>query len=319
MNIEVLEEYVALANTKKYSAVAKKLHTSQPSISRHIAALEEEMGTKLVLRQNPLVLTDAGQTVLEMAEDVLWTVSRTKSKIQRSECSPDTRRIRLQNMFWCHLFANMLREYSSLASKGALPEVENLQISPEKSVCDALLDKDIDIGFVNTFGDPSDNLAPQLPAGLVSSHITQAISPFCLLVRNDSMYATKQDVSLGDLVHLRLLTSTDMYLEEERNEISRMYQKHAGFLPLFDRRQVSGMQEFYTLDPEGSAFVTTENCIHLPGQFSSWVIDNTVPLYPCGKRFIRKIHAVYRDDSDEQIISTVQAIKSLWKINKVHE
>lgn len=64
MNLETkwLEDFVALANTRSFSASARQRHVTQPAFSRRIRALEQAVGTVLVDRSTtPIGLTPEGQ------------------------------------------------------------------------------------------------------------------------------------------------------------------------------------------------------------------------------------------------------------------
>lgn len=50
MEISYIDEFIALANTKKYSAAARQLHITQPTLTRHIQTLENELGYTLFTR-----------------------------------------------------------------------------------------------------------------------------------------------------------------------------------------------------------------------------------------------------------------------------
>lgn len=68
MNIDYLREFIEVGLSLNLSKAAKTLHVSQPSLSKHIAALEQECGTTLLKRSTSRVqLTLAGQTLIEEA------------------------------------------------------------------------------------------------------------------------------------------------------------------------------------------------------------------------------------------------------------
>lgn len=72
MNIEYLHEFVVLAYHLNFSAAAKELHMSQPTLSGHIAAIEDEIGATLFDRDKQHVsLTPAGKTCLQDANEVI--------------------------------------------------------------------------------------------------------------------------------------------------------------------------------------------------------------------------------------------------------
>ena len=83
MNIKFLETFVWVARLKSFRLTAEKLFTTQASISSRIAALEDEMGVRLFVRDSKGVsLTSEGQRVLEYAERIMDTVQSMKAVIK---------------------------------------------------------------------------------------------------------------------------------------------------------------------------------------------------------------------------------------------
>jgi DNA-binding transcriptional LysR family regulator len=61
-----LRAFAALARERSFSQAAKALYVSQPAVSKHIASLEAELGTQLVVRGRPAAtLTPAGAVLAE--------------------------------------------------------------------------------------------------------------------------------------------------------------------------------------------------------------------------------------------------------------
>ncbi|MBA2777368.1 LysR substrate-binding domain-containing protein [Billgrantia kenyensis] len=74
MNLETkwLEDFVALANTRSFSASARQRHVTQPAFSRRIRALEQAVGVTLVDRSTtPINLTPEGQLFLVTARNLV--------------------------------------------------------------------------------------------------------------------------------------------------------------------------------------------------------------------------------------------------------
>ena len=68
MELRHLRFFVAAAEERSLTTAAAKLHTAQPSLSRQIRSLEEEVGVQLLMRSARGVdLTPAGQTFLDHA------------------------------------------------------------------------------------------------------------------------------------------------------------------------------------------------------------------------------------------------------------
>lgn len=74
VNLETkwLEDFVALANTRSFSASARQRHVTQPAFSRRIRSLEQAIGKTLVDRSTtPVGLTPEGQLFLVTARNLV--------------------------------------------------------------------------------------------------------------------------------------------------------------------------------------------------------------------------------------------------------
>lgn len=72
VKLTTLEYFVAVATEKSFTRAAEKLYISQPTLSRRISELEEELGTALFVRQShSLELTADGEKFLIATTDIL--------------------------------------------------------------------------------------------------------------------------------------------------------------------------------------------------------------------------------------------------------
>ncbi len=86
MEIRWLEDFRALARTRHFSRAADEQNITQPTFSRRIKLLEEEMGMMLVDRETlPLSLTPAGELFLAACEDITGMLKETKERCQELE------------------------------------------------------------------------------------------------------------------------------------------------------------------------------------------------------------------------------------------
>ena len=84
MEIRWLEDFIALAKTRHFSRAADIQNVTQPTFSRRIKLLEEEMGLTLVNRQTlPLSLTPAGEEFLSLCEHVTERVRLTRKRLHQ--------------------------------------------------------------------------------------------------------------------------------------------------------------------------------------------------------------------------------------------
>src|ERR1700723_1324221 len=86
MELRHLRYFVAVAGTESLSLAAKsKLHTSQPSLSRQLRDLEEEIGAQLLTRTaRGVALTPAGRAFLGHARGVLLQVDAAAEAARRA-------------------------------------------------------------------------------------------------------------------------------------------------------------------------------------------------------------------------------------------
>lgn len=78
MEIRVLRYFLAVAREETISGAAEALHVTQPTLSRQLMDLEEELGKKLLIRGNrKLSLTEEGLFFRKRAQEILDLVDKT--------------------------------------------------------------------------------------------------------------------------------------------------------------------------------------------------------------------------------------------------
>jgi DNA-binding transcriptional LysR family regulator len=82
VDVQALRYFVEVARARGFTRASEALHVTQPAISRMVKALEEELGTPLLLRERRRVrLTDAGRLVLERAQGVLDSLRAIEEEV----------------------------------------------------------------------------------------------------------------------------------------------------------------------------------------------------------------------------------------------
>ena len=83
MELNSVEAFLAIYNTRSFSNAATTLHLSQPAISRRIQLLEQELDALLFERHRSGVrLTAAGEAFLPHAQRVMAAIQDAKSAVQ---------------------------------------------------------------------------------------------------------------------------------------------------------------------------------------------------------------------------------------------
>jgi LysR family hca operon transcriptional activator len=84
MELRHLRYFVAVADAGSLTVAAQRLHTSQPSLSRQVRDLEDEVGTQLLTRRaRGIDLTLAGRAFLDHARSVLSQVEAATEAARR--------------------------------------------------------------------------------------------------------------------------------------------------------------------------------------------------------------------------------------------
>src|SRR6202795_1961708 len=84
MELRHLRYFIAVAEAGSLTVAARKLHTSQPSLSRQIRDLEDDVGTQLLTRRaRGIELTLAGRAFLEHARVALAQVEAATEAARR--------------------------------------------------------------------------------------------------------------------------------------------------------------------------------------------------------------------------------------------
>ena len=83
MELRVLRYFLEVAREGSITHAAQRLHISQPTLSRQLKELEEELGKKLFVRGNYNVrLTDEGVLLRKRAEEILDMVGKTEEEFR---------------------------------------------------------------------------------------------------------------------------------------------------------------------------------------------------------------------------------------------
>lgn len=83
MDIRLLTYYLKVAQVGNITKAAQQLHITQPTLSRQLTKLEEEVGAQLLTRsQHHLALTEAGVTFERRAKQILSLLATTKKELQ---------------------------------------------------------------------------------------------------------------------------------------------------------------------------------------------------------------------------------------------
>jgi len=187
MDIRHLEYFTEVARHKSFTKAAQVLHITQPTISKMVKTLEDELGVTLICRSaKQIELTDAGQAVFSQAQQVLASFQNLTSKLADVMNIKRGRiRIGLPPIASSSLFPRVIGEFNK-----AYPEI-NLQLIEvgSKMVKKGVTEGTLDIGVVCSLPTEQDNFE-------VLSFIED---PLMLIVNPEHRLAEREKVDFADL------------------------------------------------------------------------------------------------------------------------
>ena len=188
MELRHLRYFVAVAEEGSLTVAAeRRLHTAQPSLSRQIRDLEDEVGVPLLIRgARGIELTAAGRAFLDHARLALGQVEAGKAAARRV-ATPAKPSFALgfltgQEMDWLPEAMRILRD--------ELPNIEvtvSSQYSP--GLAEALMKGQLDLAFLRP--------EPQMP-DLVFQRVVE--EPLVVVLPSDHALASRKSIKARDLV-----------------------------------------------------------------------------------------------------------------------
>lgn len=86
MELRVLSYFLAVVREENITRAAEFLHLTQPTLSRQLMQLEDELGVKLFTRSNhKIVLTEEGMLLKRRAQEMVALAEKTKRDFSRKE------------------------------------------------------------------------------------------------------------------------------------------------------------------------------------------------------------------------------------------
>ena len=195
MDIRTMQYYLAVVREGTISAAAEALHVAQPSLSRQMKDLEEELGAALFVRGNrKITLTEEGMVLRKRAEEMVRLMQRTEEEISqvKNHVSGSVRIGAGESVSFHYLS----RTAASIAKEH--PDIRfHITSGDTQDLMDELADGLIDFAVI--FSDVDHALYESIPL--------PAEDGFGVLMRKDSPLAEKEAIRLSDLKNAPVIVS----------------------------------------------------------------------------------------------------------------
>jgi DNA-binding transcriptional LysR family regulator len=114
MDTQLLEAFIAVAESGSFSIAADKIHVTQPAVSKRIALLEEQLDARLFDRiARSVTLTEAGEALLPRANHILREIADTTQAINDLSGDISGRlRLAISHHIGLHRLPPILKQFS---------------------------------------------------------------------------------------------------------------------------------------------------------------------------------------------------------------
>lgn len=196
MELRVLNYFLTIAREENFTRAAQQLHVTQPTLSRQIADLEQELGVKLFVRSNHnIILTGDGMILKRRAQEILSLADKTKRDfLQKDESLSGTISIGSGEFrsteYLAKIIAGFRKKYPNVTYEIYSGNADNIRDYIERGLLDiGLMSEPIDMRKYN----------------FVNMPIKEQ---WGLFVPVDSPLSEKESISPEDLKGMSIVTAT---------------------------------------------------------------------------------------------------------------
>lgn len=194
MTFEQLRYFTALAKNLNFTKTSEQLFISQPTLSRQILLLEEEIGVKLFIRDNKsMQISTAGEVFLDECTELLLKYDKMNERMQQFVTgNSGTLVVSSRNIYYPEL-TSIYRGFCQTN-----PNL-NLFIQYQQTgiVSDSILRGDGDVGVCFSF---------EMPESTDELEVVELFEEnFCLILSNKHPLANQRSVSIQTLKNENLI------------------------------------------------------------------------------------------------------------------
>lgn len=211
MEIRVLKYFLTVAREGNITRASELLHITQPTLSRQLMQLEDELGAALFIRgKRKMILTEEGMILKRRAEEIITLSEKTELEIGNQ-----THEISGEISIGCgitgatQIMAQLIKKFSEIHPKVTFHIINGNSDYIIENIDNGLLD----IGFVLE------------PVELDKLNFVQLNEDekWGILMKRNSPLAKKDSVLAGDLTNIELINSSRI---ETQKTFSNWYGKN---------------------------------------------------------------------------------------------
>lgn len=283
INLTQLEYFMEVAECESMSRAADRLYVSQSTVSKSIAALEEELGVDLFTRnRNKIFLNEYGRVLQQHCENIFLEISRIRPAIRKLQYSGNIIRIASTRQSNIRFFTSVIK--NALFFRDT---VFDFIIAGEYELEQLLIANDVDLVMCEK----------QLRANNIYSLYLSCDRQELSVPKNSPLSRKKviRPEDIADAVFLRLKDNDD-YATNMLDIIKKKYSLHFHCIYQMD------MSVFLSM-------IQNSNYLCLSSKWSQKYMDlgsNRVMIpFESNLNFTTPMYFAYNKDSDNAVLSNI--------------
>lgn len=206
MELRTLQYFLTVAREGNITRAADILHITQPTLSRQLQQLEQELGTELFVRGRNFTLTDSGVILRRRAEEVVDMMYKIESEIETAGEVGGVISIGSGALKSSQFLPEVMSEFQKLHPKVRFEIYSNSSQYIKERLDRGLLD----FGILLEPVDIEEYEYLRLPGR----------ERWGLFMRADNPLAQKSSISRSDLLGVPLITPSRLYVQKEISQLA---------------------------------------------------------------------------------------------------
>lgn len=249
MDIRVFQEYMTLVMHRNFTSAAKELYISQSTLSRHIDALERDLGATLIYKSQPFALTEAGKVVMRHAPSIMNSYDAITEQLAELK-NEQLVRIRIQDLLTIEpLYYGIERAIEETKQRYPYAIFDFVQTKYSSTIKQALRNDEIDVGFqrnisANAYTPPSDQ-SPEfryIPIYDYTAELSLGIS------KELYQQLKGRQLSFADFAKRPFMREANRANEEFDNDLRAICEQE-GFKAIIEYVTTNSDNDFYSRNP----------------------------------------------------------------------
>lgn len=301
MNTDYLREFVVFAGHMNFTAAARTLNMSQPTLSRHISELERHYRCQLVDRSTPLLrLTYCGKVLLEQAPELIAVERSLEAGMADARREPYGR-LAVERYRKSPLIRGLLSEArGALRSEHPGFSIAQQALRPGDSAGEAVVRGDIDVGIVACTTDGEPTCPVRDAEGLAFLQLASR-ERLRFVVTADSPLAGRTSLRLDELATACFVFPLNPEFGRCQPDVERLFVERG--LTLRSRPYELGeVEELGLMDiGPGEVFIVVESAADAPDAF--YLRNPGLRIIACAEPILVTRFVIWRASDDNPVLA----------------